>query len=159
MAGNNKIELRKLKDSFFYDHGDLKEIMKKEENKVRGYGYISCLIEKHHFAIPLRSSITHPYSFVVSTPSEAKGGHQGLDYTKAIIIDPSYLGSTFVIPNNQFGRIYRNQEKIIADFSEYVRIYKEFISTGVLPVEYKNAYSFTTLVNYHEELGLLVKSH
>ena len=45
MAGNNKIELRKLKDSFFSDHGDLKEIMKKEENKVRGYGYISCLIE------------------------------------------------------------------------------------------------------------------
>ena len=34
MAGNNKIELRKLKDSFFSDHGDLKEIMKKELETV-----------------------------------------------------------------------------------------------------------------------------
>ena len=48
MAGNNKIELRKLKDSFFSDHGDLKEIMKKEENKVRGYTSLQ-LCRKHPF--------------------------------------------------------------------------------------------------------------
>lgn len=150
---NNKIELRKIKDSFFEDNKCLLEIMRKEDKKVRGYGYINCLVDGYNFAIPLRSAISHKHGFPVSTPQKGLG-FKGLDYTKAIIIDPKYLSSTFTIPNHQFSRIYRNQNIIIQEFSEYISVYKDFFLNGTLPEEYSGAYRFTTLINYHNELGL-----
>lgn len=148
-----RIQLVKIKDIFFTQHRDLLEIMDKEDNKVRGYGYISCLVEGHNFAIPLRSSIRHKHGFMTSTPPNKKG-FKGLDYTKAIIVDPIYLCDTFVISNNQFGRIHRNRENILVEFTEYINVYKTFILKGYLPEEYSDAYVFTTLINYHDELGL-----
>jgi len=150
MNKQQQITLQKIKKSFFEDNPNLLEII---DDKTRGYGYIHCLLDGHNFAIPLRSSIKHNYRFAISTPHDAQGV-KGLDYTKAIIVPTNYLNGTFVIDNSEYRRIYRNQKIIIQEFTDYVANYKKYLRGEELPEEYKNAYRYTTLINYHNELGL-----
>lgn len=154
MKKKNQISVRKIKQVFFENNSDLKEILIKEDGKERGYGYVYSLIEGHHFAIPLRSSINHKFGFMIATPANNRKGYTGLDYTKAMIVSPKDLGLAFIIPNNQFSKIYRNENKIIEEFSEYVSVYKEYVLTKKLPEQYINAFTYSTLINYHDELGL-----
>lgn len=145
-----QIEIKKIKKSFFTDNSYLVETI---DDKDRGYGYVSCLIDGYHFAIPLRSSIKHNHCFRISTPPDSKGS-KGLDYTKALIIDPKYLGDPFVIDNREYQKIFRNQTQIVNEFIEYVDNYKKYKNNEQLADEYIGAYIFTTLINYHAELDI-----
>lgn len=146
----NQIVIKKIKDEFFSDNPGLLEIM---DDKDRGYGYIQCLIDGYNFAIPLRSSIRHNHCFVTSTPHDGVGV-KGLDYTKAIIVPPSYLAGTFVIDNREYRRIFRNQNNIINTFNDYINNYKMYAKGYEIPDEYGHAYQYTTLINYHSELNI-----
>lgn len=152
-----KIELRKIKDEFYRDKSSLKEILHKEPNKERGYGYIYVPIKGYNFAIPLRSHITHDNGFVLTTPPNSRG-YGGLDYSKAIIVSADYLGDVFVIDNKQFGKIYRNSKTIITEFTQYVENYIAYRTNDQLDSTLKDAYSrayrYSTMKNYHEELGI-----
>ena len=149
MINQNQIELRKIKPSFFSDNLHLVEIL---DDKSRGYGYIHCLVDEHNFAIPLRSSIKHNHRFPISTPHDSNGV-KGLDYTKAIIVPENYLNGVFVIDNSEYRRIYRDRKKIINEFKDYVDNYKKFLRGEEISDEYKDAYRYTTLINYHEQLS------
>lgn len=65
----------------------------------------------------------------------------------------NYLNGTFVIDNAEYRRIYRNQTVIVNEFKDYVNNYKIFLKGESIPEEYKKAYHYTTLINYHSELS------
>jgi len=136
---NIKIEIRKLTPECIKRVEDLAEVMKAEEGQVRGYGYIGIKVEEYFFAIPLRSHMNHEHGFRFI-------GNKGLDYTKAIIINPETdLAGHFSIDNNEFSIIYKNRFQIYKEFEIYV--------SGYIKMK-KGAYTRTTLQNYHNEFKI-----
>lgn len=77
-----------------------------------------------------------------------------MDYTKALIVDPKYLGDPFVIDNREYQKIFRNHTQIVNEFIQYVDNYKKYKNNEQLADEYIGAYIFTTLINYHAELDI-----
>lgn len=149
------MELKKLKNLFYEENAHLVEVMDKNAagewtgDKTRGYGIVVIETGDLRFGIPLRSGIKHRHAFMT-----VKGGNKGLDYTKAVLLlkDEYISESAFKIPEVEFILIKEKSHHIIGEFTKYVERYKKGITNSDENI--LRAYQFSTLQNYHNELGL-----
>jgi len=125
----------------------LNETMAKKD---RGYGVLPVEIKGITFAIPFRSNMTHKNGFKTVFHN---GVWNGLDYSKAIIVDESDLQSeAFKLRrNDEYLKVKSNKDKIQKQFDKYVNDYVAMVSAGK---DIRRRFGFTTLQNYHTELGI-----
>jgi protein AbiQ len=79
-----------------------------------------------------------------------------LDYSKAVLLakDDYVSNVPFQIPNDEI-KLLRDGEHIIAkQFSKYVERYIKYAKQGPNASVLQREYRFSTLVNYHVELGI-----
>lgn len=151
MSKQDYIQLRTLTDQFYADNKGLQEALDgSNDGKVRGYGIVVIDLNGLMFGIPLRSHLNHKFGFV---SERSEGVKKGLDYTKALLIQKEeYVSRAYKIPAPEFIHINDNKEKIQEDFNKFVNRYIE--------AHVKNDenilrnYRYSTLKNYHKELGL-----
>ena len=161
MLEENGMHLKKLNAAFYSDNGHLKEALDNqngnwERGKVRGYGVVVISIKSLTFAIPLRSNITHSASYItVRSHSQGVKG-KGLDYSKALLIaDSSYISTApFKIHTDEHKKLQDKEHYIVERFEKYVSKYIDAVSKADKHVLQSKEYRFTTLINYHRELGL-----
>ncbi len=145
------MKIVKLDPSFFYNNNHLIEVMDSQENpsttKTRGYGVVMIDINNLTFGIPLRSNTKHKNCFKIKK-------NKSLDYTKAVLIEHiSYIGDSFLISPDEYKAIQEKSHYIQTSFEKYVEKYIENVrkeNHSALNREYR----FTTLINYHKQLGL-----
>lgn len=123
-------------------HGDWDII-----HKTRGYGIVVCEYNSLKFGIPLRSKITHKFRFITVD-------NKGLDFTKAVLLTKDeYISSTpFIIPNEEHTKIIDSSHHIKNKFSKYVENYIKGVSKSDNNI--LRSYRYSTLQNYHEQLGI-----
>ena len=147
------MEIKKLEELFYTENTHLVEVLDKDKHgnwtqaKTRGYGIAICEHRGLRFGIPLRSNINH--SFCHKT-----NGSKGLDFTKAVLLTKdSYISKNpFIIPSLEHKEILDKSHHISKMFSKYVEVYvkgHQKADANILRV-----YKFSTLQNYHAELGI-----
>jgi len=151
MSKQDYIQLRTLTDQFYVDNTDLKEALDgSNDGKVRGYGIVVIDLDGLVFGIPLRSHLNHKFGFV---SERSEGVKKGLDYTKALLIQKDeYVSRAYKIPASEFIHINDNKDKIQEDFNKFVSRYIE--AHNKKDVNILRNYRYSTLKNYHKELGL-----
>lgn len=121
----------------------LREVLEKE----RGYGLVMVQIDDLLFGLPLRSHLKHKHGF-------ATLDGKGLDYSKAVLVDASQQYETFMIPREEHKILNDSEHKIRKQFEKYVANYKRLLRNNDQRA-IENDYKFSTLINYHSELGVL----
>lgn len=155
------MEIVKLDKTFYNDNNNLIEALDHVqgnwiENKTRGFGLVIININNLTFAIPLRSNIKNKASFITKKNHIANSLGKGLDYSKALLItNPSYILSKepFLIPNDEYISITSKENYIIKSFEKYVSKYISAVKNNNTHILSSKIYRFTTLKNYHKELG------
>jgi protein AbiQ len=147
------MDIRKLTDTFYDENSHLQEVLDKtgakwDKRKTRGYGVVIINLNSLRFGIPFRSAIKHKHSFIT------KDG-KGLDFQKCVLLtNDSYISERpFMIPKDEFERVKSKKYEIEKDFEKYVTRYIDAIKREVNRTIEKE-YRFSTLKNYHSELGL-----
>jgi len=138
------MQIAKINQAFFTQNNGLIEAL--DEKAGRGYGIAVVTIGNGlKFGIPLRSNMKHKEGF---TTVERKG----LDYSKAILIDnDAHIGSTFKIPADEYKKIQDREHFITGKFQKYVEKYIRSVKKADANV--LREYRFSTLQNYHAQLG------
>lgn len=147
------VELKKLAEIFYAENTHLVEVMDKSrsgkwaEDKTRGYGIVVCEYNGLRFGIPLRSNITHRHCF--KTVDD-----KGLDFSKSVLLqkDEYISGDPFTIPNDEHKKIIDSANVIQKRFSKYVEHYVKGVQKADANI--LRPYAFSTLKNYHAELGI-----
>jgi len=149
------MKIQKLEDCFFKENSHLVEVLDKDRSgawissilKQRGYGVVLVELNGLRFGIPLRSHMNHHFGF------KTKEG-KGLDYTKAVLlIKDGYISEQpFLIPSDEFVQISDRERFITQQFEKYVKKYIEGVKRQDENI--LRPYKFSTLQNYHKELGL-----
>jgi protein AbiQ len=155
------VKLVKLDNSFYKDNAHLKEALDNHggnwtSSKVRGYGIVVIKINNLTFAIPLRSNIRHKASYIVKRNTGQGGFGKGLDYSKALLItNRSYILSNepFMIPPDEHKRLSNKGAYIRSSFEKYVYKYIAAVKKNDQNILRSNLYRYSTLQNYHRELG------
>lgn len=159
----NKINFHRLTPDFYVEQNHLIEMIDKDKrtgkvtDKGRGYGVLLLEVQGHQFAIPLRSKmhINHKENFTtrIYKPNGVRVRH-GLDYSKAVIIPESRFVSTdpfLLAEQSDYLKIEDAEHRIIAAFEKYVLKYIKAVQEQNKHI--LRGYSFSTLQNYHTELG------
>lgn len=161
---SKSIEFYKLSADFYNENAHLVEILDKEKSgamkdKERGYGVLLVEVEGQNFAIPLRSTmhINHTDNFTTRIyKHQGKDVRHGLDYSKAIIVtDPRFVDTSSIYilkKKSDYVKISNDEQHIIKTFEKYVARYKKGIVKNDARIIAK--YRYSTLQNYHVELGL-----
>lgn len=152
------LKIVKLGDEFFKENSGLVEALHTgaggdaAAEKTRGYGVVVVGIDNGLlFGIPLRSHITHRSAFITA-------GTKGLDYTKAVLIknENHVSRSAFHIPQDEFVKIADRELFIRERFEKYIKKYIKAAISGDNNI--LREYRFSTLQNYHEELGIVTRA-
>ncbi len=132
-----------LRYDYFIDH-PTQEAMDKD----RPHAIVLIEINGLRFAVPLRTNLNHKQGF--KTINNA-----GLDYSKALLIfdDEDISRDIKLNSSDEFKRINEHEEKIVAAFTKYVTRYIAAQKKGDQNI-LRMTYRFTTLVNYHPQLGI-----
>lgn len=161
------MELKKLDKSFYIDNPlliqaldfDMKTKSWMAGDKVRGHGIVQIEVKGLKFAIPVRSNINHDESYILTVQRGVnryiKG--MGLDYSKALLIrdDKHVSALPFVLKSKDAGKKLQGKEEHVKNmFSQYVDKYIAAVRKPDRNILNSMEYRFTTLVNYHTELGL-----
>jgi len=151
MSKQDYIKLRTLTDQFYADNKGLQEALdSSNDGKVRGYGIVVIDLKGLMFGIPLRSHLNHKFGFV---SQRSEGTTKGLDYTKALLIQKEeYVSRSYKIPVDEFTYINDKKEKIQEEFKKFVTRYTE--AHFKKDENILRNYRYSTLKNYHKELGL-----
>lgn len=148
------IKIRTLNPAFHQQFPNLKEIL---HDKNRGYGIVTITINNLTFGIPVRTNLKHYHSIVLDTViRRGVTFKRGLDFTKAVIITDSstQLGTTFHLDDNQLQKLHKDAYKIKTKFNKYVNRYVDAVKNNTVNTLQGSAYKYSTLVNYHNELGV-----
>jgi protein AbiQ len=159
------MELKKLSPSFYLDNPEVKEALDfnmKEgtwnADKTRGHGIVKVLMNDLTFAIPVRSNIRHDASLILEVNRHIRAVKgMGLDYSKALLIrDQEHISDdVFVLKSKSAGKKLLGKESHLEKhFTEYVGKYIKAIKDNEKNIITSREYEFTTLINYHAELGL-----
>ena len=152
-----QIEFLSAKFSQDYPSGKCPEILYKPD---RPY---SCLLISTHagyyICVPFRSSINHGNAFFFKQSSRSRRTSSGLDYSKIVIInntdyfDPA---ANARVDQDEYNEMKANIARIEREAAAYVSAYVDHITgTKVLhPREYQRKYGYTTLVYFHDILGI-----
>ena len=146
------MELRKLAEIFYAENHHLVEVLDKSKDgkwdskKTRGYGIVVCEYKGLRFGIPLRSKITHKFCFKTADD-------KGLDFSKCVLLskDGYISNEPFTIPNDEHKKILDSAHIIKHKFTKYVEHYVKGLSNSDENI--LKSYAFSTLKNYHVELG------
>lgn len=159
------MELKKLAQSFYDDNPIVdqaldfdRELGKWNSNKTRGHGIVKVTANGLTFAIPTRSYIKHSASYIleVNRDDESIKG-MGLDYTKALLItnESHITDNVFVLRNKKAAKkLIGKEDYVTRQFQKYVDKYISAVRRQDSNILMSYIYRFTTLVNYHKELGL-----
>lgn len=147
------MEIKKLEQLFYAENTHLKEVLDKDgsgnwtKNKERGYGIVICNFNGLKFGIPLRSHIKHDACFITED-------QKGLDFSKAVLlIKDEYISpAPFIIPPEEYKTIVRKSFYITQKFEAYVEKYIKGVTKNDENI--LKPYRFSTLQNYHLELGI-----
>lgn len=143
-----------LTPSFIAKTAGLKETI---HDKSRPHGIVAISVNGLIFAIPLRTNLSHPFGVVLDTVvRDGKTLKRGLDFTKALIItdEATDIGVSYSVPAAQKAVLIRQKKMIINQFQKYVDEYIDAVKREVRNTINSNAYRYSTLCNYHAELGL-----
>jgi len=143
------MELRRIKEASYQRlSAERPQVL----TKNRGYGVLYFRHGEMIFALPLRSNLNHPNGLRTIFDKRA-GQWNGVDYSKALIVDPDDLLPEAFKPKNsaEYDKIKANSEKIKREFFEYLAEYIVSIREGK---ELDRKFHFTTLQYFHRELGL-----
>jgi hypothetical protein len=147
---NKSITFFYLTHEFYNKYKNCKEILYKPKKP-----YAVHLIEYNNliFAIPIRSNITHEFSY--KTIKE-KNKSKGLDFTKTVIInDLKYLSKQPVrINQEEYLKLDKNRHFIEKKMFSYLKIYKKALQKPNTNKN-KNILSKSTLQYFHKELSIL----
>ena len=147
---NKSITFFYLTHKFYNKYKNCKEILYKPKRP-----YAVHLIEYNNliFAIPIRSNITHEFSY--KTIKE-KNKSKGLDFTKTVIInDLKYLSKQPVrINQEEYLKLDKNRHFIEKKMLSYLKIYKKALQKPNTNKN-KNILSKSTLQYFHKELSIL----
>ncbi|MCA0892847.1 type III toxin-antitoxin system TenpIN family toxin [Microbulbifer agarilyticus] len=159
------MELKKLHNSFYADNAKVEQALDFDtesgtwsSGKVRGHGVVQISVNSLTFAIPVRSYIKHNASFILEVNRQrrdVKG--MGLDYSKALLITKAehISTSTFLLKSKAAGKKLVDKEAhVTAQFNKYVEKYTSAVQKADRRILQSPEYRFTTLINYHCELGL-----
>lgn len=121
------MEYRFLTSEFYnaYPQSKYHEI---EQKPNRPYTLICITINKHTFAIPMRSHITHRYAYITD-----KANMCGVDFSKAVYIaDKNYIDMTTNphIRQNEFDYLKGKDFIIKTKFINYVKKYVKAKKSG-----------------------------
>lgn len=145
-----------VKNSFYQENENLKEVIfPKVNGNDRPYYFLSITYKNNNIFIPLRSVLNNPergigYSVPSSTRLDA-----GLDYRKIIIInDLKYIERKLDIniASSQKNLIQERMTTIESEVIGYIKGYERSYEKDRVQRDFKFKYS--TLCNYHKELGL-----
>lgn len=147
------MELKKLEDLFYLENSHLLEVLDKDKagswtsDKTRGYGVVVCSYQDLRFGIPLRSRINHKFCFLTKDD-------KGLDFSKSVLLlkDEYISVKPFIIPADERNLLLSKSHFILGRFSHYVERY--VFGWAKADKNILRDYRYTTLVNYHIELGL-----
>jgi protein AbiQ len=156
------MQLKKLYSAFYADNKHLVEALDHhngnwQAGKTRGYGIVIIEFKGLKFAIPLRSHIKHKAAYITARiTEELLIKRKGLDYSKALLISQErYISSeVFKIPPEEHNKLLEHEQHITAQFAKYVEHYVKAVSKADKNILQSNEYRYTTLQNYHLELGL-----
>ena len=146
-----------LKQSFFELHRNHKEIL---VNKT-GRPYLSLIIECNDktFAIPFRTNIKHPYSFLFKTSGRASNDNKrlpGIDFTKAVVIQQTDIEGPCTIDKKEWIELNKNLVTIISNFIEYLK--KFAASVGTADFEKLPVFKFSSLQYFIEDVRSVVNT-
>lgn len=146
------MKFNKLSPSFLANIHLLREAEQKES---RPYSMITIDINHLKYAIPLRSNIKHDYCYKTIEEDSKK---KGLDFSKALIVDVGDIGDETLINEVEYTILKENYDHIRTQFSQYVKKYvylmKKKTSGGTLNRAEELTLRYSTLQNYHSQLGL-----
>lgn len=160
------MELKKLDSSFYQQNPVVLEALDFDARtnswlgggKIRGHGIIQIQLNDLTFAIPVRSHIRHDDCHIIERDTgrnDIRG--MGLDYSKAMLItDQSYVSAeVFLLRNKKAAKDLLSKEAhVTKQFSRYVDRYVEAVKKNDSNILHRD-YRYTTLINYHVELGLI----
>ena len=123
---------------------------------VRGYGVIVINVNKLTFAIPLRSNIKHSASYITVKSNQPKIKGKGLDFSKALLItNKDYISNIpFKISEDEHKKLINKEHFITHKFESYISKYIRAVTVSDRNILSSFEYKFSTLINYHSELGL-----
>lgn len=146
------MQILKLQPLFFSENTHLVEVLDKTKGtwtggKERGYGIVLISVNNLRFGIPVRTEMKHKFGYHTV-------GSKGLDYTKAVLlIKDEYISvNPFKISPEEYVEIKEKSHHIAQQFSKYVERYIVAVKKGDENI--LRNYRFSTLQNYHFELGL-----
>lgn len=158
------MELKKLDQSFYAANPKVDEALDFDMNsgtwspqKVRGHGVVQISINNLTFAVPVRSNIKHDASFILEVDKRHYIKGMGLDYSKALLIrDDSHVSDeVFLLKSKEAGKkLVHLESHITKQFGKYVEKYISAVKSQDTNILGSYEYKFTTLINYHTELGL-----
>lgn len=156
------MELKKLTNSFYNQNIHLKYAMdnyngKWDKEKVRGYGIVVVQVDNLNFAIPLRSNANKKASYIIKKGKTKKDKSEGLDYSKALLIrsgKKDILDIPFKVSSEKNKKLNGKGKFIRASFEKYVNKYVKAVEKCDQNILNSSSYMYSTLVNYHSELGL-----
>jgi len=130
-----------------------------EKQSTRFYLYINIEINGNSFYIPLRKHVDIRMGNIgYAVPSSTKP-FAGLDFRKALIVnDKTYIEAPqhVNVASSQMKNILNNMPKIEKLFNQYVNGYCKAARKKRATLD--RLYKFSTLHNFHEELGIVVNS-
>lgn len=148
-----------IKNDYFQNHHELKEILKSEkmDESNRTYLFLSIKYKSNNIFVPLRREIDpiQPFGIIGYPIPSDKRPNAGLDYRKLLIInDLEYIEfpSYEKVPTSQQKLIDQNISTIQAQVMDYIKGYEKSFFKNRTTRDKK--YKFSTLCNYHKELGL-----
>lgn len=143
-----------LTDEFYEKYSNT--YLEMEKKKDRPYHHLILSYKENQVVIPFRHHISHKYCY--PTSSIIDGKCQGLDFSKALIIDKQYISNKeATVDSTEFNIIKQNLYRIQVDFEKYVNLYKKNfkkIQKGNKIASILNMCKFSCLQYFHNELEL-----
>ena len=126
-----------------------------------GRPYACLLIQTHNdyfICVPFRSSISHKNAFLFKNTKRSMKSRSGLDYSKMVLIkDNKYISSLqATVDQDEYNELRNHLSKIVNQVHAYVDTYMNHV-TGIKllhPREYDRKYRHSTLVYFHDILGI-----
>ncbi|MGR5269754.1 type III toxin-antitoxin system TenpIN family toxin [Vibrio astriarenae] len=148
------LKVVKLTQYFLNENAKLTEAL---HDKDRPYSVVTIVLNDLTFAIPLRTNLNH--KFGVQLDTIRKGGRtyrRGIDFTKAVLVrdETTELGVTHIVPKSQKDVLINKKKVIKNQFERYVAGYVHAAKNDITGTLTGQAYKYSTLVNYHAELGI-----
>ena len=150
-----------IKTEYFSAHSDLVKVLDPgdvDKQSKRTYVFVKVDLDCNSFYLPLRNNLGNeirPYGRIGhSVPSE-KRPNAGLDYRYALIVnDTSYIEphTSQKLPDTQYKIITDDYNKIVMEFSVYLRRYKKTAMKH--RVDREPLFRESSLANFHEDLGI-----